>query len=138
MVNLHIGGRGSFSLVLCAIMAAIDWSIDSIMLSLLLVSFFYENSYLSPVICGQEERGHTVVSTGTYHRIRHPMYMAILVFIIGTSLFLGSRYGLGFVFICMAILARQADLEKQMLLKELSGYADYKAQVKYRLIPYVW
>ena len=99
---------------------------------------FRENSYLSPVVRVQEERGHTVVTTGLYRHVRHPMYMAILIFIVGTSLLLGSWYGLIFVIICMAILARRAVLEEQMLLKELSGYADYKAQVKYRLIPYVW
>ena len=111
---------------------------------ILLCSFYFlfltfrENSYLSPVVRIMEERGHTVISTGLYHHVRHPMYMAILVFIVGTSLLLGSWYGLIFVIVCMVILARRAVLEEQMLLKGLSGYADYKAQVKYRLIPYVW
>ena len=111
---------------------------------ILLCSFYFlfltfsENSYLSPVVRVQEERGHTVVSTGLYHHVRHPMYMAILILIVGTSLLLGSWYGLIFVIICRAILARRAVLEEQMLLKELSGYADYMAQVKYRLIPYIW
>jgi protein-S-isoprenylcysteine O-methyltransferase Ste14 len=66
------------------------------------------------------------------------MYMAILVFIVGTSLMLGSWYGLIFVIICMAILARRAVLEEHMLLKELPGYSDYTTQVKHRFIPYVW
>ena len=111
---------------------------------ILLCSFYFlfltfrENSYLSPVVRVQEERGHTVVSTGLYHYVRHPMYMAILVFIVGTSLLLGSWYGLIFVIICMSILARRTVLEEQMLLKELAGYADYKTQVKYRFIPYLW
>ncbi|HEY9152330.1 MAG TPA: isoprenylcysteine carboxylmethyltransferase family protein, partial [Anaerolineales bacterium] len=111
---------------------------------ILLCSFYFlfltfsENSYLSPVVRVQEERGHTVVSTGLYHYVRHPMYTAILVFIVGTSLLLGSGYGSIFVIICMFILARRAVLEEQMLLKEIPGYADYKAQVKYRFIPYLW
>jgi len=99
---------------------------------------FSENSYLSPVVRVQEERGHMVASTGLYHYVRHPMYMAILVFIIGTSLMLGSRHGLFFVILCMLLLARRAVLEEQMLLKELPGYADYRAQVKYRFIPHAW
>jgi protein-S-isoprenylcysteine O-methyltransferase Ste14 len=111
---------------------------------ILLCSFYFlfltfrENSYLSPVVRVQEERGHKVVSTGLYHYVRHPMYMAILVFIVGTSLMLGSWYGLIFVIICMAILARRAVLEEHMLLKELPGYSDYTTQVKHRFIPYVW
>ncbi|MFZ1041638.1 MAG: methyltransferase [Anaerolineales bacterium] len=64
---------------------------------------------------------------GPDHHVRRPMYMAILIFMVGTSLLRGSWYGLIFVIICMAILARRAVLEEQMLLKELLGYADYKA-----------
>ena len=66
---------------------------------ILLCSFYFlfltfsENSYLSPVVRVQGERGHSVVSTGLYHYVRHPMYMAILVFIVGASLLLGSWYG---------------------------------------------
>jgi protein-S-isoprenylcysteine O-methyltransferase Ste14 len=111
---------------------------------ILLCSFYFlfltfrENSYLSPVVRVQEDRGHKVASTGLYHFVRHPMYMAILVFIVGTSLLLGSWYGSVFVVICMCVLARRAVLEEQMLLKELPGYADYTMQVKYRFIPYVW
>jgi len=110
----------------------------------LLCSFYFlfrtfrENSYLSPVVRIQEERGHTVVSTGLYHYVRHPMYTAILVFIVGTSLLLGSWYGLSFVIICMAILARRAVLEERTLRAELPGYTSYMAQVKYRFIPYIW
>jgi len=99
---------------------------------------FRENSYLSPVVRIQEERGHAVVSTGPYRYVRHPMYAGILVFVVGTSLLLASWYGvlLGFIFI--AILARRAVLEERTLLKELRGYAAYTAQVKYRFIPYIW
>jgi protein-S-isoprenylcysteine O-methyltransferase Ste14 len=38
----------------------------------------------------------------------------------------------------MAALARRAILEESTLKKDLRGYADYMAQVKYRLIPYIW
>lgn len=99
---------------------------------------FRENSYLSPVVRIQKDRGHTVVSTGPYHYVRHPMYSGFLPFMIGTSLFLGSWYGvlLGLSFIFL--VARRAVLEERTLQKELLGYAEYMAQVKYRLIPHVW
>ncbi len=99
---------------------------------------FRENSYLSTVVRIQEERGHSVVSTGPYHYVRHPMYAAFLPFMVGTPLLLGSWYGalLGVAFV--VVLARRAVLEERMLQKELRGYADYMTQVKYRLIPYVW
>lgn len=104
----------------------------------LLFLTFRENSYLSPVVRIQEERGHTVVSTGPYRTVRHPMYAAILVFMVGTSLSLGSYYGVLIGLIFMAVLARRAVLEERTLRKELRGYTDYTKKVRYRLIPYVW
>ena len=127
----------------------LHWSPVSIWLQvigtvILLCSFylffltFRENSYLSTVVRIQEDRGHTVVSTGPYHYVRHPMYAGFLLYMVGTPLFLGSLYGvlLGLTF--MLVLARRAVLEESMLQKELLGYANYMTQVKYRLIPYIW
>ena len=99
---------------------------------------FRENSFLSTVVRIQEEREHKVISTGPYHYVRHPMYAGFLLFMMGTPALLGSWYGvlLGLVF--MIVLGRRAVLEERTLQKELRGYADYIAQVKYRLIPYIW
>jgi protein-S-isoprenylcysteine O-methyltransferase Ste14 len=99
---------------------------------------FRENSYLSTVVRVQAERGHTVVSTGPYHYVRHPMYAGFLLFMIGTPLLLGSWYGVLFGLAFMIVLARRAVLEEHTLQKGLRGYADYMAKVKYRFIPYVW
>jgi protein-S-isoprenylcysteine O-methyltransferase Ste14 len=104
----------------------------------LLFLTFRENSYLSTVVRIQAERGHVVVSTGPYHYVRHPMYAAIFVFVTGTSLLLGSWYGVLFGLIFMIVLARRAVLEERTLQKELRGYGAYMKQVKYRLIPYIW
>jgi protein-S-isoprenylcysteine O-methyltransferase Ste14 len=104
----------------------------------LLFLTFRENTYLSPVVRIQGERGHRVIDTGPYRYVRHPMYAAILVFVVGTSLLLGSWSGVlvGAVFI--VVLARRAVLEERTLLAKLPGYAAYTTEVKYRLIPYVW
>jgi protein-S-isoprenylcysteine O-methyltransferase Ste14 len=104
----------------------------------LLFLTFRENTFLSPVVRIQDDRGHTVVSSGPYHYVRHPMYAAIVVFVVGTSLLLGSWLGalVGAVFVIT--LARRAMLEEHTLQAQLPGYVDYMAQVKYRLIPYIW
>jgi protein-S-isoprenylcysteine O-methyltransferase Ste14 len=99
---------------------------------------FRENSYLSPVVRIQEDRGHTVVSTGPYRYVRHPMYAGIVAFMIGTPLLLGSWYGVVLGLILVLVLMRRAVLEERTLRDELRGYSDYMAQVRYRLIPYVW
>ncbi len=63
---------------------------------ILLISFyiFYltyrENPYLSAVIRIQKDRGQTVVSTGPYRYVRHPMYAGSFLYFLGTALLLGS------------------------------------------------
>jgi protein-S-isoprenylcysteine O-methyltransferase Ste14 len=104
----------------------------------LLFLTFRENAYLSPVVRIQDERGHTVVSSGPYHYVRHPMYMAIVVFVVGTSLLLGSWLGVLLGLIIVVMLGWRAVLEERTLQQELPGYTGYMAQVKYRLIPYIW
>lgn len=99
---------------------------------------FRENSYLSPVVRIQEERGQTVVSTGPYHYVRHPMYAAFVLLVLGTPLLLGSWYGILLGLILVVMVARRAVLEERTLRKELKGYDVYMAQVTYHFIPYIW
>jgi len=111
---------------------------------LLLCSFylffltFRENAYLSPAVRIQTERGQTVVTTGPYHYVRHPMYAAAIVFIVGTTLLLGSWYGLLVGLVLAVGIAIRAVGEERTLRAELRGYDAYMAQVRYRIIPYVW
>ena len=99
---------------------------------------YRENTYLSPAVRIQLEREQTVISTGPYRYVRHPMYAGVIPFIFGTSLLLGSWYGvLGGCFLIL-LIARRAVLEERTLREELPGYAAYMAQVKYRMIPRLW
>ena len=112
--------------------------------ALLLCSFylffltFRENAYLSPAVRIQTEREQTVVSTGPYHYVRHPMYATAIIFLVGATLLLGSWYGLVLVLILVVGIAMRAVQEERMLRAELPGYDAYMAKVKYHLIPYIW
>ncbi len=99
---------------------------------------FQANSYLSPLVRIQEERGQTVVVSGPYHFVRHPMYAAALLLLSGTALLLGSWYGLLWGLLLVGLIARRAVMEEHTLQLELQGYDAYITQVKYRLIPYIW
>lgn len=99
---------------------------------------FRENAYLSPVVRIQQDRGHSVVTTGPYRHVRHPMYSAILIFVIGTALLLGSAYGVLAGMIPCLILARRAVLEERTLREKLPGYGDYMTRTRYRFIPHIW
>ena len=95
-----------------------------------------ENAYLSRTIKGEE--GQTVVDTGLYGIVRHPMYMATILLFLMIPLVLGSWYGLiAFAFYPAIIIVRLKD-EENLLTRELPGYAAYKQKVKYRIIPFIW
>jgi protein-S-isoprenylcysteine O-methyltransferase Ste14 len=99
---------------------------------------FRENTYLAPVVRIQRERGHHVIDSGPYGIVRHPLYASVMIFFPGVTLLLGSWYGLIVAALMMALLVVRTSLEDQMLQRELEGYADYAAKVRFRLIPGLW
>jgi protein-S-isoprenylcysteine O-methyltransferase Ste14 len=99
---------------------------------------FRENSFLSPVVRLQHERGQTVISTGPYALVRHPMYAAMTLVVVGAPFLLGAWDGVLVGLIFVLVLARRAVLEERALRQELPGYAAYMERVKYHLIPYIW
>jgi len=99
---------------------------------------FRENPYLASEVRIQEERGQTVVSTGPYHYVRHPLYASLLLFCLGSALLLGSWIGVLLGLLLGVGFARRAVREERVLRAGLKGYDAYMAQVKYRLIPHVW
>ena len=99
---------------------------------------FRENSYLAPVVKLQEERGQSVVSTGPYRYVRHPLYASMFLFFPGSALLLGSWWGLLLCPVLLGLLVWRTILEDRMLKNELAGYGEYARNVRYRLIPRVW
>ena len=97
-----------------------------------------ENPYSSAVVRVQKERAHTVISTGLYRYVRHPMYTGACLFFPGTALLLGSWYGVLCTPVFIGLFAVRAVLEEGLLRKDLEGYEAYMAQVKYRFFPHVW
>jgi len=95
-----------------------------------------ENTYLSRTIEVQE--GQTVVSTGLYGIVRHPMYSATLLLFLSMPLVLGSVISFVIFLVYPWILVRRIRSEEALLAAQLDGYADYQKKVKYRLIPRIW
>ena len=111
----------------------------AMVVSFILMSLvFRENAYLSGTVRVQQERGQTVITTGPYHYVRHPLYAGGLFLFLGTPLLLGSWYGFLMILLFLTVLLVRAVLEERTLLQELPGYDAYMTHVKYRLIPYVW
>ena len=95
-----------------------------------------ENAYLSRTVEIQENQ--TVISTGLYSVVRHPMYLATLFLFLPLPLILGSFWAwIPFALYPVVTVIRILNEEK-VLTEGLAGYAEYKTKVKYRLIPFIW
>ncbi len=86
----------------------------------------------------QDDRGHVVITQGPYRYIRHPMYVGVILAIISTPLVLGSFWALIHAGMLVTLFIVRPHLEDITLQEKLSGYSDYAAQVRYRLIPGIW
>lgn len=106
-------------------------------LSFVIIFFVYkENSFSSAIIDVKPDQ--SVVDTGPYSVVRHPMYAGGLLLFIGTPLALGSWWGLvAFVVTLPAFLWRLFD-EEALLTQSLPGYTTYCSRVRWRLIPGVF
>ncbi len=96
------------------------------------------NAFFSQIVRIQPERGHAVVTGGPYHYVRHPAYIASILFELAVAVLLASWGALiasGFTTILLII---RTALEDRTLQAELSGYVDYTRQVRYRLLPGIW
>ena len=99
---------------------------------------FRTNSFAAPVIKIQAERKQTVISTGPYAIVRHPMYAFAIWQFVGMPLMLGSWWGLAFVPPILAAVAVRTLGEEKMLRAELEGYDAYAHRVRWRYAPGVW
>jgi len=97
---------------------------------------FRENTFGASNI--RVEQGQTVVSTGPYAIMRHPMYAGVLVMAVGVPLALGSWWGLLLIGLLMSVLVWRILDEERVLKTELPGYTEYTQRVRYRLVPHVW
>ena len=95
-----------------------------------------ENAWLSRTIEVQD--GQSVVSTGLYGIVRHPMYMATVLMYLAMPLVLGSLIAFGIMLLYIPIIIRRINDEEQLLKTELPGYTEYCTQVRWRLIPYIY
>ena len=97
---------------------------------------FRENTYGASTVVKME--GQRVISTGPYALVRHPMYVGVLIMVIGMPLALGSYWGLLFLLLNTPFLMLRIVDEEAMLRRELEGYVDYTRHVRYRLVPGLW
>ncbi len=97
-----------------------------------------ENPFAVAVVRHQAERHQTVIDTGVYGVVRHPMYAGAVLLLVGMALWLESYAGALLASVPVAVLVVRTVIEENLLRRELQGYAAYMQRVRYRLIPLVW
>jgi protein-S-isoprenylcysteine O-methyltransferase Ste14 len=97
---------------------------------------FRENRYASRVV--EVAAGQQVIATGPYAIVRHPMYVGTLLMYLLSPLALGSYWAVLCALPLIWVLVARIRNEEEVLLRDLDGYAAYRQQVRYRLVPGVW
>jgi len=67
-----------------------------------------------------------LITRGIYSRIRHPMYLAFILWLIGMPLFYGAGSSLALAVLFIANVLFWRHLEEMELLVRFSGYREYR------------
>ncbi|MEW6436887.1 MAG: isoprenylcysteine carboxylmethyltransferase family protein [Pseudomonadota bacterium] len=118
----------------------VQWAGSGVLLAAFLFIYWTmrTNSFAAPVVKIQKDRGQVVITTGPYAIVRHPMYFGALFYFAGTSLVLGSWWGLATIPIFALLFGIRIGIEEKMLREGLEGYDDYARRVRWRLVPHIW
>ena len=87
---------------------------------------------------GSVKQDHELVRSGPYALVRHPMYVGGILVFVGIPLMLGSLWGLMLIHVLIAAVVARMLVEEHALVRDLTGYGDYMARVRWRLVPYLW
>jgi protein-S-isoprenylcysteine O-methyltransferase Ste14 len=79
----------------------------------------------------------TLVQTGSYHIVRHPMYSGGLAAALGWALFVQSWLTVGYVALLLVFLDVKSRREEQWLTEKFPAYRDYQRRVR-KLVPFVY
>jgi protein-S-isoprenylcysteine O-methyltransferase Ste14 len=84
------------------------------------------------------KQDHTLVQSGPYRIVRHPIYTGLLAALLGTAIALGElRCFLGVLLAGIAWKIKSVSEESLMVEQFGDQYARYREQVK-GLVPYLW
>lgn len=77
----------------------------------------------------------TMVAAGPYRLVRHPIYTAVILGMIGIAIRGGDWIGLALAIGLVPFFIAKSSYEERHLIEEYPGYVGYQAEVRYRLVP---
>ena len=98
----------------------------------------WKNKFFSGTVRIQKDRGQYVIDNGPYAIIRHPGYAGLIIYTLGIGFALNSLWALIPAGVSVIILIIRAYLEDIILQRELPGYKEYAARVRFRLVPGIY
>jgi len=98
----------------------------------------FSNPFFATFVRIQEDRGHSVVSSGPYAVVRHPGYAGVLLAHLALPFALESIWSLVPTALATLIFVARTSREDRTLQDRLPGYREYQARVRWRLLPGVW
>jgi protein-S-isoprenylcysteine O-methyltransferase Ste14 len=96
------------------------------------------NQHFEPTVRIQKDRDHKVISSGPYRIVRHPGYLAGILYTLSIPLIIGSVLTFIPVGSYALLFIIRTSLEDSTLHEELDGYSEYAKKVKYKLVPGIW
>ena len=96
------------------------------------------NPFFSTFVRIQEDRDHSVVSSGPYALVRHPGYAGVLLAHLALPFALGGIWALLPAALGTIFFVARTSREERTLRDHLAGYREYQARVRWRLLPGVW
>lgn len=80
------------------------------------------------------KQGHTLVKSGPYRFVRHPMYFFMTLVVLGSGLLISNFFTILYTPLVLFLYYLRAKKEEEMLKNALSGYDEYVKGTK-MLIP---
>jgi len=96
------------------------------------------NPFFTTNVRIQDDRDHSVVSSGAYALVRHPGYAGTLIAHLALPFALGSIWALVPAAVGTIFFVARTSREDRTLRDRLVGYREYQARVRWRLVPGVW
>jgi protein-S-isoprenylcysteine O-methyltransferase Ste14 len=85
----------------------------------------------------QVKEDHSLIRTGPYRRVRHPIYTGILLAFLGMALAIGEWRGVVAVLFAIGSFAMKAKVEERQMLNVFPEYDHYRRESA-ALIPFVY
>ena len=81
--------------------------------------------------------GGTLVTSGVYRWVRHPIYTGLILGTLGWSLWNENLLGVGLAVLLFVFFDLKSRREERWLMEAYPGYAQYRHRVR-KLIPFVY